>query len=271
METAILSALSQSYKNIEIIIIDDGSKDGTWSKIEKYIGISKVRAFRRPNKGLVETIIELRTLAKGTYLTVLASDDRFYTNKIEVMVDALLENPNAAICVGKTDIIDLDNFVIGYVKDEYDGRGDLFRLLLNGKTYISSVATLIKSEVYNDVDFFDPYVEDLPAWLQIAKSYHYVEIKDIVASYRVTPGSVSSNTERMIVSEQNIIKKFLPDGQLQHPVGWASRWFRGYLFKDKNKGIEYLLSRECPISIFFTIKLYLYLSKYFIKNVLHIA
>ncbi len=268
---AIDSVLKQSYKNIELIIIDDGSTDDTWLNIKKYELIPNVQIIKRENKGLIETIKELRSLAKGIYITVLASDDRFYPHKIEVMVNALQKNPDAAICIGKTDVIDLNNFVIGPVKDEYDGQGDLFRLLLNGETYISSVATMIKRQVYNEVDFFDPYIEDLPAWLQIAKSYYSVEIKDVVASYRITPESLSSNIKRMISSEQNIIEKFLPEGQFKHPVGWACRWFRVCLFNDKYDAIKYLISKQCPGTIFFTLNFYLSLSKFLVKNVLRLA
>lgn len=256
---AIESVLSQTYENYELIIIDDGSKDGSWNKICLYSDHPKIKFFRRENKGLVETLKELRMLARGKYLTILASDDIFHENKLEVMVDLLENNPEAAICIGKTVVIDENGDFRKLVLGEYSGNGCLYTQLIYGMTYVSSVAILVKTEVYVALEFIDPYIEDLPAWIQISKKWKVVCTPNIVASYRQITGSMSSNTDKMVASEMRIIKKFLAEeiGAFKYyPVGWCGRWFKALSRGSKRKALNFLLSGECNKKIIFALDFY---------------
>jgi len=232
IETAIKSALNQSYKNFEIILIDDGSTDNTWQILLNYIGDPRVKANTRNNLGLIATLKELRSKARGKYLTILASDDKFYPNKLEKMVPILESNSDAVLCVGKTDIIDINDNKLGVMQGEYRGKGSLYTKLLQGEVYISSVSTLVKTDAYSTVEFFDPYIEDLPAWLQISKIGRVICIPDIVASYRFSPNSMSKNAKKMVKAEMNIIAQFLSTDTTPNeglwPAGWCARWFKAY-------------------------------------------
>jgi glycosyltransferase involved in cell wall biosynthesis len=252
---AISSVLAQTYKNVELIVIDDGSTDGSWAEIEKVRARSDFRAIRRSNKGLIETLKELRALANGEYLTILASDDRFYPRKVEVMLNELRRNPAAGLCVARSDQIDERGEVLGITRGEYVGAGGLFEMLLNGVTYVSYVATLARTEAYRQVEFISDYIEDLPAWLQISRDWPVVAVDEVVGSHRQVSGSMSRNYRRMIFATQQIISHFSA-GKRPFPPGWCVRWLDTYMTLSPREAVSFLWSRECSKRVLLTAYFY---------------
>jgi len=91
VEEALRSVFSQSYPNIEVIVIDDGSSDQTVTRIEQVLKESPfpVRFIARGNKGAHATINEGMGMANGEYVGILNSDDRYLPFRIEAMVRLL--------------------------------------------------------------------------------------------------------------------------------------------------------------------------------------
>lgn len=88
---AIESVLNQTYKNWELIIIDDGSVDNTSEKIEPYLKDQRIFFYRQKNKGVVATLNRGISLAKGELICFLDSDDKFGSKKLENQVNVILE------------------------------------------------------------------------------------------------------------------------------------------------------------------------------------
>lgn len=252
---AIESVLAQTYPNIELIVIDDGSTDGTWEEVERLRAKGEFIALSRANKGLIETIKELRAMAHGEYIGILASDDRYYPDKIEAMVKCFQEHPSAGLCVAHTDKIDEQGNVLGQIAGEYDGKGRLFDLLLWGRVNVSYVATLVRADAYRQVEFINDYVEDLPAWLQISRDWPVVALEKVVASHRQVAGSVSSNLRKMIRACQMIISHF-SGGKRPYPLGWCERWLGAYMMISMREALEFLLSKDCTFKVLLTTYFY---------------
>ncbi|HCJ6574862.1 TPA: glycosyltransferase family 2 protein, partial [Acinetobacter baumannii] len=94
VQDCIQSVIAQTYQNIELIIIDDGSKDETVEKIQKLVTQCTERfvkfEFRhRPNKGLSATLNEALEWCQGEYFSAIASDDMMLNDKIEIQIDFL--------------------------------------------------------------------------------------------------------------------------------------------------------------------------------------
>jgi hypothetical protein len=93
---AITSVLDQSYKNIELILIDDKSSDNSYAIARDFSKkYDRVKIFKNPKN--VGTYISINIgilLSKGEYITILGADDRFLKNKVEEQVDVLNKNPN---------------------------------------------------------------------------------------------------------------------------------------------------------------------------------
>lgn len=113
IQEAIDSAIMQTYKNIELIVIDDGSNDSTWNKIEEMRAECESRFLRvvflqQENQGTGMTINKLVALANGKYVHLLSSDDKLSNISTRVLVDFLSQNEEYVLAVGRNLIIDAD-------------------------------------------------------------------------------------------------------------------------------------------------------------------
>ena len=102
VQDCIQSVIDQTYENIELIIIDDGSKDNSVKVIQELADKYGFTFIHRPNKGLSATLNEGIRLSKGKYFSAIASDDILFLEKIEKLKEY------------KTVLI--DNVVTGKVK-----------------------------------------------------------------------------------------------------------------------------------------------------------
>ena len=96
IEEAINSVLAQSYENQEIVVVDDGSTDGTWELLKKYK--SKVRSFRKENGGVASALNLGLGEMRGVYFAWLSHDDVFLPEKTARQVDFLQKNESFAAC-----------------------------------------------------------------------------------------------------------------------------------------------------------------------------
>lgn len=100
VQDCIQSVINQTYQNIELIIIDDGSKDRSVEKIQEMIEKCQKRFVRfefrnRPNKGLSATLNESLEWCNGEYFSAIASDDMMLPSKTECQVNFLEKNSNS--------------------------------------------------------------------------------------------------------------------------------------------------------------------------------
>jgi glycosyltransferase involved in cell wall biosynthesis len=111
---AINSSINQTYKNIEIIIVDNCSIDGTWECLKEYENNDcRIKIFRNEeNIGPVKNWIECIKRATGDYIKILFSDDWMDTNWIENSLKIISSNHNIAFVFSKCDIVDNSNNII---------------------------------------------------------------------------------------------------------------------------------------------------------------
>lgn len=103
--SAINSVIAQTYKNIELIIVDDGSTDNSVELINEIKDKCQKRFVRfefivRENKGVTFTLKQILDICRGDFFTVLASDDEYLSHKIETQVQYLLFNTSIDACCG---------------------------------------------------------------------------------------------------------------------------------------------------------------------------
>ena len=118
IEESIRSVIAQTYHNIELLIIDDGSKDGTWAKISALKDECEHRFVHidfsnQQNFGTAITCNKLIEKATGKYICVLASDDAEKNIIIEHEVEFLETHPNYVLVTGNNEFIDADSKVVG--------------------------------------------------------------------------------------------------------------------------------------------------------------
>ena len=102
------SILGQTYKNLEIIIADDGSSDNSRAIIEKYASLSEkiVPVISSKNMGISYNLNLAISKCTGEYICIIAGDDQMYPDKIRKQVEFLEVNPDYGICLHNVDVYD---------------------------------------------------------------------------------------------------------------------------------------------------------------------
>ncbi len=166
---AIESVLNQSYPNLELIVVDDGSRDKTPWLVTKY----KLKYLRLP-KNFGPSFARNRGLfhSKGAFIAFLDSDDIFVRDKIERQVSFLIHYPQYKI-VQSEEVWYKGEKRINPKK--YHAKANGFFLDRAVKLCVVSISTvLMKKEIFEKVGYFDeefPLCEDYEFWLRVALFY----------------------------------------------------------------------------------------------------
>jgi glycosyltransferase involved in cell wall biosynthesis len=174
---AIESVLSQSYDDFELIVVDDGSTDGTAAELAKF-GL-RLRLLCQANHGVSSARNFAARDARGHYLAFLDSDDLWHPKKLEIQTDFMERNPSIQIC--QTEEIWIRNGTRVNPKSRHrKPSGDIFTPSLE-LCLVSPSAVMLTRELFNQVGGFDerfPVCEDYDLWLRIAKNHPVPLIAD---------------------------------------------------------------------------------------------
>lgn len=157
---AITSILNQTYKNLEVIVVDDGSTDRTYEILTAIAATdSRIRVYRnKENKRIVDTLNTAYSYCTGDFIARMDGDDISTPNRLEEQLSFLLKNKDIALVGSNVKMIDEDGNTIHYSR--YLTKFENIQL---AKKYFSPVnhIWLAKREVYDKVGFYRiPTVED---------------------------------------------------------------------------------------------------------------
>lgn len=207
IEETINSILNQTFQDIEIIVINDGSTDATLAIIKK-ISDSRIKVFSYPNAGLSASRNRGISQAKGEYISFIDADDLWTPDKLESQWQALQSNPQAAVAYSWTDYIDESS------KFLKSGRrikinGDAFSKLLITNFLENGSNPLIRQEAL-EIGGFDeslPAAEDKDMWLRLAADYEFVCVEKPQILYRTSSTSMSTNLKRQETASLKVIER----------------------------------------------------------------
>lgn len=250
VEETIQSVIDQDYDNIELIIIDDGSKDNSVEVIKGMIPACEKRFVRfefrhRPNKGLSATLNESLLWCKGAYFFPLASDDIIYPTIIRKEVMLLESNPKYAMCHTHAESIFTQPDVAKYQTKHYEFE---FHDLIN-KNQIYAPTAMIKMEVLKELNGFDEslYMEDWDLWLRLThKGYKIAFINEVLAFYRQHENNSYKNHDKMEEASDLILKKWKGHKSYASAIkNEKLRRFDLYAEIDKPRALKYLPYALC--------------------------
>ena len=183
LEKTIESVLAQDYPNLEYIIVDGDSTDGSKELIQSYE--KEITAWiSEPDQGQSEAINKGFELAKGEIFAWLNSDDLYYPWAIEQAVDYLLKTPEVGMVYGDTDIIDDNGQVIGM----FNAQQTNYQRLMRGGVYIPQPAAFWYSDLYRKVGALDTsyyFAMDYDLWVRFAKNAEIRYIPQLWSSFRI--------------------------------------------------------------------------------------
>jgi alpha-1,3-rhamnosyltransferase len=264
IEEAILSIMNQTYKNIELIVIDDGSSDNSPEIIEK---LQKEYDFfyeKQSNQGLIKTLEKLLLKANGEYISLFSSDDVYTDTKIEKLIEYLLKNKEYDLVYSKIKIIDQNSNCIKEVSENYK-KGFIFNDLLCGNFFINGLGVLIKTDIYIKYKRKDSYIDDLQLWLQVAKDHNIGFVDEYLTYYRIHNNHLSSNLFKMQRSEFEILSRYKNENIYFTALNnWNIRWFGSFARCDKMYAIKEFLPKIIKLGNLFNKKFYKSFFKLFV-------
>jgi len=197
---AITSVLEQSYKNVEIIVLDDGSTDDTSRQAERF---SSVRYIYQDNQGLSSARNTGISGSRGEFILFLDADDWLTKHSLTINVKSLASSPEAAFVSGGHIKISTAGDIIEEVKVQVDREHYLH--LLQGN-YIGMHATVLYRRWVFDHFTFDTALkacEDYNLYLNISRKFPVIHHTQITAYYLIHGNNMSADKNMML---QTVLK-----------------------------------------------------------------
>ena len=193
LPAALLSILNQTYKNLEIIVIDDGSTDNSYEIMKNFAKEDKrLRIFKNPkNLNISHTLNRGIKLAKGQYLARMDADDVALPHRLEKQIKYLLDHPEVVIVGGQCQTIDITGKVIGrkhFPRTDKQIRDALYTTNpIQHPTAVINRALLPKNFTWYNAVL--PPAEDYDLFFRLGSYGQYHNLKSMVLQYRQYLGS----------------------------------------------------------------------------------
>ncbi len=219
------SVIQQNYQPIELIIVDDYSKDRTKLEINNWLLSHPEVQFiaNEFNIGNTKSFNNALKIAKGEYIIDLAADDLLLPNGIQMQVNAFQKSKfkNLGVVYGNAEIINEDgSFNSFYFPVDKNGKviskriiGDIYSSVLSTGDSICSVSALIKKSVFDFLGGYDETLayEDLDSWIRASRKYEFDFIDEVLVRKRMVTNSLGSNfykkKHKINISTYKILKK----------------------------------------------------------------
>lgn len=210
LSQTIASVLKQNYKDYEVIIVDDGSTDGTEEMIKE--GQYPVRYYKQENAGDAAAKNRMIQLAEGEYITFIDSDDLFFEDSLERMIDALKGCEENTIAYG------------GYIRIDENGVpcGRCKRTLRSGKIteklfetiMVHNCGTLYPKDVLASSGGYDTSLKgcyDLRLNLRLSQKFEFIALKEPVFQRRRHSSNLSVMSVGSCLTELKVLSGFYFD------------------------------------------------------------
>jgi len=215
---AIDSVVCQTYKDFEIIVVDDGSVDNTAAVLQTYD--SKIRYVRQENQGVSSARNHGIRVARGELIAFLDADDVWVPEKLEMQTRFLSTHEEAALVFGDLELVADGQVVepsyLALKKNAWSSKQDsvlvkdAFARLLE-ENVVSTSTTLVSSRALRQVGLFDedlPTAEDLDLWLRIAASFPIGCVPRVMCRKHVLKTSLSAEYSRTAKDFLAVLNKY---------------------------------------------------------------
>ena len=210
---ALDSVINQSYPNLEILVIDDGSNDGTAELVKPYR--STINYVYKANGGTPSALNLGLSLAIGKYICWLSADDMLIEGKISKQVGLMERDPNLGFSYTSFVVIDANG------KKQYDvnsayfsDKREMVTKLMEG-CFINGSSVMMRSSALKEIGNFDeslPQAHDYDLWFRFLRHYSCGFLKEPLLAYRWHGENMSQNlNEACSVIVQERAKRLFPE------------------------------------------------------------
>jgi glycosyltransferase involved in cell wall biosynthesis len=233
LKMTIDSILSQTYKDIELMIVDDGSTDSSDAIIKAY-NDPRIRVFSQKNSGSPAAPRNMGIKnAKGYLIAFCDQDDIWYPEKLAEQIgayDSFREKESVGIIVCSAYLIDYSGKRIGQNILSFNGflpKEVAYPKMLSGN-FITSCSSVVPRDVISVVGSLDEElrgVDDYDFWLRITEKYGIIGIKGSLCAWRQDNESLSANKTKQYIETEKIFTK-LADKTEEIRYGHGKNIFR---------------------------------------------
>lgn len=204
LEATLDSIRLQTYWPLQLVIIDDASRDGSPRLIQSWLDSHDLDCdllLHDRNLGICASLNDGLSMARGDYIAIVATDDVWLPEKIATQVARLESLPtHVGVSYGDAAMIDTEgrrigDSVIRFWGFEEPPEGWLFMQLLRLNP-VPAPTALVRKACFEAVGAYDESLafEDLDMWLRVARRFHFSYVPEVLALYRIVPGSLSRRT-----------------------------------------------------------------------------
>ncbi|WP_186429899.1 glycosyltransferase [Clostridium sp. BSD9I1] len=205
---AIRSVLNQTYKNIEIIVIDDGSIDKTADIVKNF---DKIRYIYQNNKGPAASRNLGMALSKGEYIAFLDADDLYEPEKIQKQMEILEKYKEIDVVYNDMKLVDENLQFIKYINSDYvieDGKSFLAMLLFRQIVPIPP-SIMMRRKCYDEGIKYDEkliHAEDYEFIIRLGEKHQFKYLQEPLYIYRRHEENLTNKHESQVKAEINIVK-----------------------------------------------------------------
>lgn len=207
IQEAIESVRNQTYKDIELVVADDGSTDNTRKIVEKYKDVVYVYQENKGEGSARNLGIEA---SKGEYLAFLDADDLYAPDKIEKQLKILLENNNIDVVYNDLKVVDENLNYLNILKSEgvYEKREDLLANIIYRQVIQGPICMMMRRKCIKNIKWSEKliYTVDYEYVIKLALKYNFKYLEEPLYIYRRHGNNLSNKHNATVNEEIKIIR-----------------------------------------------------------------
>jgi len=207
---AVQSALAQSYPNLEVLIVDDGSTDDTPQVVRQWEGNPRVRVHRQANGGLSDARNQGIALTRGPFIALLDADDTWATDKLAQQMRLFAGRPEVGVVYSDVALMDPEG------KPLPRGPMRMHRGWISGalliENFVPASSAVARRECFERHGGFDTRLrtgEDYDMWLRLSPHYQFDFVPEPAIHYRIWGGQMSKDYRARYETGIRTMERFL--------------------------------------------------------------
>lgn len=212
---ALDSVRAQTFRDYEVIVVDNGSTDDTYGLVSGYIAGAGMRGrcVRQENRGIAGARNRGLAEASGEYIALLDHDDTWTPDKLERVLSVFSDDPGLCVVCSKARMVNERGEVIGVLNTGPDQK-DIYTALLFKRNYLAVSYSVFKRSCALEIGGFrtDPVystVEDYDFWIRLSRKCRFRFIPDLLGDYMVRSTSASAAVSSHFSNLRSMLEEHL--------------------------------------------------------------
>jgi glycosyltransferase involved in cell wall biosynthesis len=215
LDETVWSVRRQTHANLEIFVVDDGSRDNTAALAQRHAEEDpRVTVIRKENGGVSSARNAALARAGGTFFASVDADDLWHPDKIRRQLEAMHDGgPDVVLSYTWFAYIDGNSRILATAQPNEDG--DVIPRMCRGNVVGNASSPLMRTHVLRAIGGWDQDMrqgnEDYNTYFRLAELGRFAVVRDYLLGYRQTAGNMSSNAVRMLASYDHVVARYAPN------------------------------------------------------------